>query len=36
MRDKGMSSDDIVGTLKQGAKTRKDNAQGGLNYLMGL
>jgi hypothetical protein len=36
MRDKGMSSDDIVGTLKQGAKTRKANAQGGLNYLMGL
>ena len=36
MRDKGMSSDDIVGTLKQGVKTRKDNAQGGLNYLMGL
>ena len=36
MRDKGMSSDNIVDTLKQGAKTRKDNASGGLNYLMGL
>ena len=36
MRDKGMSSDNIVDTLKQGAKTRIDNASGGLNYLMGL
>ena len=36
MRDKGMSTDKIINTLKQGAKSRKDNASGGLNYLMGM
>jgi len=35
MRDKGMSPDQIVDAFKKGEK-RKDNADGGLNYLMGL
>jgi len=35
MTDKGMSPDQIVDAFKKGEK-RKDNAQGGLNYLMGL
>ena len=35
MRDKGMSADQIVDAFKAGEK-RKDNADGGLNYLMGL
>lgn len=35
MTDKGMSPDQIVDAFKAGEK-RKDNADGGLNYLMGL
>ena len=35
MTDKGMSADQIVDAFKTGEK-RKDNADGGLNYLMGL
>ena len=35
MTDKGMSPDQIVDAFKKGEK-RKDNADGGLNYLMGL
>jgi len=35
MTDKGMSPDQIVDSFKAGEK-RKDNADGGLNYLMGL
>jgi len=32
----GKSPNEIIDILEQGKKTRKDNAQGGLNYLMGL
>ena len=35
MRDKGMGSEEIVNTLLD-ASNRKKNADGGLNYLMGL
>jgi hypothetical protein len=35
MTDKGMSADQIVDAFKKGEK-RKDNADGGLNYLMGF
>ena len=33
---RGRSPDEIVSILQQLKKTRKDNAQGGLNYLMGM
>ena len=32
----GKGPNEIIDILEQGKKTRKDNAQGGLNYLMGL
>jgi hypothetical protein len=32
----GKDPNEIIDILEQGKKTRKDNAQGGLNYLMGL
>jgi len=32
----GRDPDEIISILQQLKKTRKDNAQGGLNYLMGL
>ena len=32
----GKSPNEIIDILEQGKKTRKENAQGGLNYLMGL
>ena len=35
MTDKGMSADQVIDAFKKGEK-RKDNADGGLNYLMGL
>jgi len=35
MTDKGMSADQVIDAFKAGEK-RKDNADGGLNYLMGL
>ena len=35
MTDKGMSADQVIDAFKTGEK-RKDNASGGLNYLMGL
>ena len=35
MTDKGMSADQVIDAFKAGEK-RKDNAEGGLNYLMGL
>jgi len=35
MTDKGMSADQVIDAFKKGEK-RKDNAGGGLNYLMGL
>ena len=35
MTDKGMSADQVIDAFKKGEK-RKDNASGGLNYLMGL
>ena len=35
MTDKGMSADQVIDAFKTGEK-RKDNADGGLNYLMGL
>jgi len=36
MMQTGKGTDEIIDILEQGKKTRKDNAQGGLNYLMGL
>ena len=36
LMNKGKSSDEVVDILEQGLKTRKDNAGGGLNYLMGM
>lgn len=36
MRQKGMDTDQIISTLEKGRKTRRDNAVGGLNYLMGF
>ncbi len=35
MTDKGMSADQVINAFKKGEQ-RKDNADGGLNYLMGL
>jgi hypothetical protein len=32
----GRDPDEIISILQRLKKTRKDNAQGGLNYLMGL
>jgi len=32
----GKSSEEVVDILTQAAKGRKDNAEGGLNYLMGM
>ena len=34
MMDKGMSSDEILNTVKNTPRTK--NASGGLNYLMGM
>ena len=34
MQEKGMSTEEIINSF-EGIK-RKDNAQGGLNYLMGM
>ena len=36
LMETGKGPDEIIDILEQGKKTRKDNAQGGLNYLMGL
>jgi hypothetical protein len=36
MMQTGKGPEEIIDILEQGKKTRKDNAQGGLNYLMGL
>ena len=36
MMEKGKGPDEVLDIMKKGDKTRKDNAQGGLNYLMGL
>ncbi len=36
MLQKGKGTDEVIDILEQAKKTRKDNAQGGLNYLMGL
>ena len=36
MLKKGKGTDEVIDILEQAKKTRKDNAQGGLNYLMGL
>jgi len=36
LMEKGRGPEEIIDILEQGKKTRKDNAQGGLNYLMGL
>ena len=36
MLKKGKGTDEVIDILEQSKKTRKDNAQGGLNYLMGL
>ena len=36
LMNKGKSSDEVVDILEQSLKTRKDNAEGGLNYLMGM
>ena len=36
MMQTGKGPEEIIDILEQSKKTRKDNAQGGLNYLMGL
>ena len=36
LMETGKGPDEIIDILEQGKKTRKDNAQGGLNYLMGM
>ena len=36
MLKKGKGTDEVIDIIEQAKKTRKDNAQGGLNYLMGL
>ncbi len=36
MMKQGKSPDEVVDILENLKNTRKDNAQGGLNYLMGL
>jgi len=36
MMEKGKGPDEVLDIMKKSDKTRKDNAQGGLNYLMGL
>ena len=36
MMQTGKGPEEIIDILEQGKKTRKDNAQGGLNYLMGM
>jgi hypothetical protein len=36
LMETGKNPNEIIDILERGKKTRKDNAQGGLNYLMGL
>ena len=36
MMEKGKGPDEVLDIMKKSDKTRKDNAQGGLNYLMGM
>jgi len=36
LMETGKGPDEIIDILEQGKKTRKDNAEGGLNYLMGM
>ena len=36
LMETGKDPNEIIDILERGKKTRKDNAQGGLNYLMGL
>jgi len=36
MMEKGKGPDEVLDIMKQSDKTRKDNSQGGLNYLMGM
>ena len=36
MMEQGKGPDEVLDIMKKGGKTRKDNAQGGLNYLMGM
>ena len=36
LMETGRSPEEIIDILEQGKKTRKDNAEGGLNYLMGM
>jgi len=36
LMETGKGPNEIIDILEQGKKTRKDNAQGGLNYLMGM
>ena len=34
--EEGKGFDEVMDIIQKGAKTRKDNAEGGLNYLMGM
>jgi hypothetical protein len=36
MIGQGKGTEETIDILKRARNTRKDNAQGGLNYLMGL
>ena len=36
MMEQGKGPDEVLDIMKKSGKTRKDNAQGGLNYLMGM
>jgi len=34
--EEGKGTDEVISILQRLKKTRKDNAEGGLNYLMGM